>query len=66
MIKYKLWNRRVKRNIIKPDVVEIIFYDENYQNKGTIHTTIDYANNIPAEYKAPMDIYFATNGTMGR
>ena len=71
MIKYKMWNRYVGRTRIPlpdsfVDKVEIIFYDDNYQNRGKIITTNEYAKSLLIEWISPANLYYNTGGTMGR
>lgn len=70
MIKYKLWNRQLpnQSRCYDPEdkVVEIILYDQHYQNKGRIIATTCYANLLSGSYVSPLEVYSKTNGTMGR
>lgn len=59
---YKMWNRQL--GSYSPNI-EVIFYDKNFKRLGKIHCAKWYAKLLPGEWKSPIAIYSATNGTMG-
>ena len=61
-IMYKMWNRQL--GSYSPNI-EVIFYDKHYNRLGKIHCAKWYAKLLPGEWKSPIAIYYATNGTMG-